>query len=145
MCSVWTIYLLINSGRYECMVNISTVRATPRTHKTAQSIKELNQAVINAMLAERSSAAAQDNLRRASSAARGATREAIRARMDEILQETRVRTAGADAAAARQNAYQATSGLQGAAESLKSQQDNPLFRATKRKMFPAGGDDVGVV
>src|SRR5690554_7118261 len=138
MCSVWTIYLLINSGRYACMVNISTVRATPRTHKTAQSIKELNQAVINAMLAERSSAAAQDNFRRASSAARGATREAIRARMDEILQEARVRTASADAATARQNAHQARSGLQDAAEHLKSQQNNPLFRALNGKLFPAG-------
>lgn len=114
------------------------VLALPRTHKTAQSIKELNQAVINAMLAERSSAAAQDNFRRASSAARGATREAIRARMDEILQEARVRTASADAATARQNAHQARSGLQDAAKHLKSQQDNPLFRALNGKVFPAG-------
>src|SRR5690606_12042288 len=104
----------------------------------AQSIKELNQAVINAMLAERSSAAAQDNFRRASSAARGATREAIRARIDEILQEARVRTASADAATARQNAHQARSGLQDAAKHLKSQKDNPLFRALNGKMFPAG-------
>src|SRR5690606_26699197 len=106
--------------------------------KTAQSIKELNQAVINAMLAERSSAAAQDNFRRASLAARDATREAIRARMDEILQEARVRTASADAATARQNAHQARSGLQDAAGNLKSQQDNPLFRALNGKVFPAG-------
>src|SRR5690606_32332385 len=78
------------------------------------------------------------NFRRASSAARGATREAIRARMDEILQEARVRTASADAATARQNAHQARSGLQDAAKHLKSQQDNPLFRALNGKVFPAG-------
>src|SRR5690606_18725886 len=114
------------------------VLALPHTHKTAQSIKELNQAVINAMLAERSSAAAQDNLRRASSAARGATREAIRARMDEILQERRVRTEGADAADARQHAHQGRGGLQDAAKHLNGQQDNPLVRALNGKVFPAG-------
>lgn len=114
------------------------VLALPRTHETAQAVRQLNQAVTNVMLAERRSATAQDSLRRASSAARSTAGEAIGARMREITQEARVRTADSAAATARQNASQARSGLQDVVTNLRSQQGNPLFRALNGKVFPAG-------